>query len=87
MPTPQHERLQAELTRRRLVREVRDSLRETGAERQLPYADFLDEHLKVEEQSKQSKRIRTGLDLATTPSRAPSSRSASRSSPRSTGAP
>lgn len=69
MPTPQHERLQNALTRLRLVRvrELLDSLLEDAAKKQLSYADFLDELLAVEVQSKQSKRIRMGLNVARFP--------------------
>jgi len=67
--TPLHDRLQSHLTRLRLVRvrEVLDSLLEDAARRKVSYADFLDELLKVEVQSKQEKRIRMGRSVARFP--------------------
>ena len=67
--TPLNDRLHSHLTRLRLVhvRDVLDSLLEEAARKQLSFAEFLDEVLAAEVQSKQGKRIRMGRSVARFP--------------------
>lgn len=69
--TPQEERLQSQLKRLQFVRvrELLPSLLEQGARERLSYADFLERVLSAEVESKQSKRIQMGMNVARFPFR------------------